>query len=47
MWIAIETFDKIFPYIACDEEGMPLVFDTLEEAQAEADDLQLGIVVEI
>lgn len=47
MFIAIETFDKVFPYIACDEEGMPLVFETYEEAEAEAEDLQLGIVVEI
>jgi hypothetical protein len=46
MYIVIETFDRTFPTIVCDEDGYPLIFDTEEEAQAEADDLQLGIVVE-
>lgn len=47
MYIVIETFDKEFPYIVSTEDGMPLVFDNLKEAQSEADELQLGIVVEI
>lgn len=47
MYIVIETFDKTFPYIVSDEDGMPKVFDDESEAEAEADDLQLGIVIEI
>ena len=47
MYIVIETFDKVFPYIVTDEDGMRLVFDTKEEAEEEAEELQLGIVVEI
>ena len=47
MYIVIETFDKVFPYIVTDQDGMPLVFDSLKEANKEADNLQDGIVVEI
>lgn len=47
MFIVIETFDPTFPSIATNEDGYPLLFDTEKEAQKEADDLQMGIVVEI
>lgn len=46
-YVVIETFDKMFPYIVSDEDGMPYVFDTINEANKEADELQQGIVVEI
>jgi hypothetical protein len=47
MFIVIETFDKLFPSILCNENGYPLLFDTEEEAKQNADDCQIGIVVEI
>jgi hypothetical protein len=48
MYIVIETFDSSYPSIVVDmESGMPLLFDTKEEAEAEADECQMGIVVEI
>lgn len=47
MYIVIETFDTTFPSIICDEEGCPLLFDTIEEAKEEADECQDAIVVEI
>lgn len=48
MFIVIDTFDITCPYIVNDmESGMPLLFDTIEEAQAEADECQEAIVVEI
>lgn len=45
MFIVIDTFD--IPTIVSDEYGMPLEFDTKEEAQQEADECQEAIVVEI
>lgn len=47
MFIVIDTFDLDFPYIVSSETGMPLLFDTKEEAQKEADECQEAIVVEI
>ena len=47
MFIVIDTFDSDFPQIVCSETGMPLLFDTKEEAQKEADECQKAIVVEI
>jgi hypothetical protein len=47
-WIVIDTFDRYFPCIVVDpENGMPLLFDTEEEAQEEANECQIAIVVEI
>jgi hypothetical protein len=47
-YIVLETFwGADFATICSDEEGDNLVFDTLEEAEAEAADTQGGIVVEI
>lgn len=47
MFIVIDTFDAEFPMIVCDpDSGIPLIFDTREEAQAEADDCQEAIIVE-
>ena len=47
-YIVIETFGGAeYAIIVTDEEGNNLVFDTLEEAQGEADDCQGGLVVEI
>jgi len=46
MYIVIETFDLYYPMIVIDEiSGMPLIFETEEEAQKEADLCQKGIVV--
>jgi hypothetical protein len=48
MYIVIETFDRYFPCIVVNpDDGMPLLFDTEEEAQNEADQCQSGIVVKI
>lgn len=47
-FIVIENFDIECPNICVDSEsGMPLIFDTIEQAQIEADDCQDGIVVEL
>jgi len=46
MYIVIETFDQDFPFIVVNpDDGMPLIFETEEEAQKEADQCQKGIVV--
>ena len=46
MFIVIELFP--WPAIVTSETtGLPLQFETQVEAQAEADDCQIGIVVEI
>jgi hypothetical protein len=46
MYIVIETFDPYFPTIVVNpDDGMPLLFETEEEAQVEADQCQKGIVV--
>jgi hypothetical protein len=46
MYIVIEAFDTSYPMIVIDEiSGMPLIFETEEEAQKEADECQKGIVV--
>ena len=48
MYIVIEKFDLRWPSIVVDmEEGSPLLFNTVEEAQAEADECQDGLVVEL
>jgi hypothetical protein len=48
MYIVIDTFDQLYPNIVVDpENGMPLLFDSKEEAQKEADECQEAIVVEI
>ena len=48
MFIVIEKFDVEFPTIVSDmESGMPMLFDTAEEAQIEADECQDGIVLEL
>ena len=44
-FIVIEKFGT--PTIVTDENGEVKIFDTREEAQAEADDCQDGIVVEL
>lgn len=48
MYVVIEKFGGAeYAAIVTDEEGNNKVFDTFEEAQAEADDCQDGIVVEL
>lgn len=47
MYIVIECFDIYWPAIVTDEEGKPLLFDTLEEAQEEADECQDGKIFEV
>lgn len=46
MFIIIDTFDKFFPCIVTNEEGMPLLFNTKEEAAKEAENVQNPIIVE-
>lgn len=47
-YVVIETFGGAeYAIIVTDEEGNNSVFDTLEEAQNEADECQGGMVVEI
>ena len=45
MYIVIEAHDINWPIIVTDEEGQPLIFNTEQEAQEEADDCQDGRVV--
>lgn len=48
MFIVIDTFDPYYPYIVSDmDSNMPLLFETKEEAQEEADDCQTAIIIEI
>lgn len=48
MYIVIDTTDSFYPCIVVDiETSMPLLFDTREEAEKEAEDCQEAIVVEI
>lgn len=48
MYIVIETHGgPEYAAIVTDENGVNKVFDTIEEAQAEADDCQDGKIVEI
>ncbi|MBP8982252.1 MAG: hypothetical protein KBG19_04375 [Bacteroidales bacterium] len=48
MYIVIETHGgPEYAAIVTDENGVNKVFDTIEEAQAEADDCQDGKTVEI
>ena len=46
-YIVIELLDPEWPVIVVDEEGKPLIFRTMAEAQAERDEVQNGIIVEI
>jgi len=47
-YLVIETFGgAAYAIIVTDEEGNNLVFDTVVEAQDEADECQCGLVVEI
>lgn len=45
MYIVIEIFDPHWPSIVTTEEGEPVLFDTKEEAEAEASNCQIGLVV--
>lgn len=48
MFIVIDTFDPLYPSIVVDiKSGMPLLFDTKEEAEDEAYECQQAVVVEI
>ncbi len=47
IFIVIEKFDREFPSIVTNTEGFPLLFDTAEQAQQEADDCQNGQVVQL
>ena len=47
MYIIIELFDKTFPTIVTNEEGIPLVFEDKNEAEIEAEDCQNGLIVDI
>ena len=42
MYIVIEWFDRNFPVIVTNEEGYPLIFETIEEAQQETENCQNG-----
>ena len=43
--ILIETFNSKWPTIVTDEEGQPIIFNNIEEAEEECKDLQEGIIV--
>lgn len=47
MFIVIDTFDDLYPMIVSSEDGYSLLFETREEAQAEAEDCQEAVIVEI
>lgn len=47
MFIVVETFPVENSMVVTNEDGETMIFDTREEAQAEADDCQRGVVVEI
>lgn len=48
MYIVIEKFDPEYPMIVTKYgEDMPWLFETMEEAQVEADECQDGQVVKI
>lgn len=48
MYIVIDTFDSDFPCIVSNpDDGMPLLFDTEEEAKEEASNCQSAIVVNL
>ena len=48
MYIVIDTFDPYWPAIVSDpDSGAPLLFDTREEAQEEADQCQDATIVEL
>ena len=47
MYIVIEIFPEHFPSIVIDENGNPILFEKIEDATAEADECQNGIVVNI
>ena len=48
MYIVIETHGgPEYAVICMDEFGNNLIFDTIEEAQKEADNCQYGIIVEV
>ena len=44
-YIVIETFDYNFPTIVTDENGMPKMYNDLNEAEKEARECQRGMVV--
>ena len=44
-YIVIEWFDKDFPMIVTNEDGRPIIFDKVEDAEIEAENCQFGIVV--
>lgn len=48
MYIVIEIFDSLYPMIVTEKEsGMPLIFESIEDAQSDADQCQNGIIVKI
>lgn len=44
-YIVIEVFDPTWPSIITSSNGYPIIFNSKEEAQKEADECQNGIVV--
>lgn len=47
MFIVIEKFNPDYPTIVTDEDGQPIIFQTIEEAEIETDNCQDGQIVEI
>lgn len=47
MYIVIETFDKTFPSIVTDEDGIPIVLKTKKQAELLSLELHQPIIVEI
>jgi hypothetical protein len=46
-YIVIEDFDPAYPWIVTNTDGIPLIFETKEEAEEEASQCQNGKVVEL
>jgi len=46
-WIVLELINKQFPTIQTDEDGVPLLFETDDEASEEAALCQDGLIVNI
>ncbi|WP_157493209.1 hypothetical protein [Desulfonatronovibrio magnus] len=47
MYIILELFDPTFPCILNDEQGIPIIFPTLQEAQKAAQKLHDPRIVEV
>ncbi len=47
MYIVLELFDPTYPCVVIDEEGIPIIFETMEKAVTAAKDLHDPRIVEV